>query len=81
MPSLVGLTVSGAFARTGAAGLHIVSSEDVTPTASAAPAANATAPTATPAIVVAGSGIVAAQSPLAGHRVAKGDAVRLSVVH
>jgi len=77
MPSLVGLTVSGAFSRTGAAGLRIISSEDVSPATAPTPATPAT----TPAVVVAGSGIVAAQSPLAGHRVTKGDAVRLSVVH
>ncbi|MDE1176043.1 MAG: PASTA domain-containing protein [Edaphobacter sp.] len=77
MPSLVGLTVSTAFARTGAAGLRIVSAEDVTPTAAPAPVSNQ------PPVVVAalGPGIVSAQSPLAGHRVTKGDLVRLSVMH
>jgi len=95
MPSLVGLTVSGAFARTAAAGLRIVSAEDVTPTAApaaAAPAAttpnagqSAVAQPAVPhpavAMAVATPGIVAAQSPLAGHKVAKGDQVRLSIMH
>ena len=88
MPSLVGLSVSTAFARTGAAGLHIVSAEDVTPVATAAPAvalpapaaAPAPAPTALPAVALS-PGIVAAQSPLAGHKVIKGDLVRLSVTH
>jgi beta-lactam-binding protein with PASTA domain len=99
MPSLVGLTLSGAYARAGAAGLRIVSAEDVTPAPSggnptptapaggdaATPAAAgaATAPIAATAPAAAGlaPGIVAAQSPLAGHKVSKGDTVRLSLTH
>lgn len=84
MPSLVGSTVAGAFARTGAAGLRIVSAEDVTPAEAAAPAATSGAAATAQAPVAAvalGPGIVAAQSPLAGHRVMKGDQVRLSVMH
>ncbi|HEY8996291.1 MAG TPA: PASTA domain-containing protein [Edaphobacter sp.] len=88
MPSLVGQTVSGAFARTAAAGLRIVSAEDVTPSAS--PVTPAPAATAVPAVphpavampvVTPTPGIVAAQSPLAGHKVMKGDQVRLSIMH
>jgi beta-lactam-binding protein with PASTA domain len=90
MPSLVGLTVSGAYARAGAAGLRIVSAEDVTPaaaTTAATPAANsatampAGATVAAPAGVGLAPGIVVAQSPLAGHRVSRGDTVRLSLTH
>src|SRR5215469_11598398 len=90
MPSLVGLTVSGAYARAGAAGLRIVSTEDVTPaaaTAAATPTANGAtatpsgAPAAAPAVVGLAPGIVVAQSPLAGHRVSRGDTVRLSLTH
>lgn len=89
MPSLVGLSVTGAFARTAAAGLRIVSAEDVTPSvdAAATPAPSATAAPAVPhpavamPVVTPTPGIVAAQSPLAGHKVAKGDQVRLSIVH
>lgn len=90
MPSLVGLPVAGAFARTGAAGLKIVSAEDVTPTAAAtaspapatASATAGTAPAAKPAAMAPlAPGIVAAQSPLAGHKVFRGDQVRLSVMH
>ena len=97
MPSLVGLTISGAYARAGAAGLRIVSAEDVTPAASAgtgvavpaASASEATAGSATtpaggavaPAVTALAPGIVAAQSPLAGHRVSRGDTVRLSLMH
>lgn len=83
MPSLVGLSVAGAFARTGAAGLRIVSAEDVTPVVEpgAVPAPVPPAASAPVAAVALGPGIVAAQSPLAGHRVMKGEQVRLSVVH
>ncbi|WP_035350710.1 PASTA domain-containing protein, partial [Edaphobacter aggregans] len=100
MPSLVGLTVSSAYVRAGAAGLRIVSAEDVTPTADATgavPAAAAGGGAAAPAGAAAAAGqvgpvapaaaaglapgIVAAQSPLAGHRVSRGDSVRLSLMH
>jgi len=94
MPSLVGLTISGAYARAGAAGLRIVSAEDVTPAAQTQPATpvlpvpagtqNKVAPAATPAPIVVAAltpGIVVAQSPLAGHRVARGDTVQLSLTH
>ena len=95
MPSLVGLNLSSAYARAGAAGLRIVSAEDVTPAAPASVAAPATTTASSPAAAAPatasaaaapvaaglGPGIVAAQSPPAGHRVSKGDAVRLSLVH
>ncbi len=95
MPSLVGLTVSGAFARTAAANLRIVSAEDVTPTAAPSASVTATPPAAAaaapslpasavphvPSPVAITPGIVAAQSPLAGHKVTKGDQVRLSIMH
>ena len=73
MPSLVGLTLAGAAARASAVGLHVVSAEEV-----AAPAAGAAVDTA-PAAVGTATGVVVAQTPLAGHRVAKGDAVRISL--
>ena len=75
MPSLVGLTLAGAAARAGAVGLHVVSAEEVAATASVAPGTPAEA---APAAGVA-TGVVVAQTPLAGHRVAKGDAVRFSL--
>ncbi len=86
MPSLVGLTLSGAYARASTAGLRIVSAEDVTPASpvSPAPQANVTTPPAPSAASLAPAmtpGIVVAQSPLAGHRVAKGDTVQLSLTH
>ena len=78
MPSLTGLTLAGAAARASAVGLHVVSAEEVAapaavpvPTAPAAPDASAPVGTAT--------GVVVAQTPLAGHRVVKGDAVRISL--
>jgi eukaryotic-like serine/threonine-protein kinase len=75
MPSLTGLTLAGAAARAAAVGLHVVSAEEV---AGAAPAAPAPVPDAS-APVGAASGVVVAQTPLAGHRVAKGDPVRISL--
>lgn len=83
MPSLVGLTLSGAYARASAAGLRIVSAEDVTPNAPApvAPAPQAPPAAAPSAAVGLTPGIVTAQNPLAGHRVARGDTVQLSLIH
>jgi beta-lactam-binding protein with PASTA domain len=91
MPSLVGFTLSGAYARAGAAGLRIVSAEDVTPAAAAqspllpvgpvqpeAPAKVAPSPNVVAALT---PGIVVAQSPQAGHRVTRGDTVQLSLTH
>jgi beta-lactam-binding protein with PASTA domain len=93
MPSLAGLTLAGASARTAAAGLRIVSAEDLNlPTP--ASAANAT-PAGTPATTGSSSpaspaaptaqatavGTVVAQSPPAGHRVVKGDAVHITLTN
>jgi beta-lactam-binding protein with PASTA domain len=86
MPSLAGLTMSSAMARAAASGLHVVSIEDAnTP----APAIASTAPTtaATPAQPAATPqaasivGTVSAQTPLAGHRVIKGEAVHLILTY
>jgi hypothetical protein len=92
MPSLVGLTISGAYVRAGAAGLRIVSAEDVTPATTAQspplpaeppqPGAPAPSPAPSPKMVAGLTpGIVVAQSPLAGHRVTRGDTVQLSLTH
>src|SRR6266851_1901067 len=81
MPSLTGLTLSAAAARVAATGLHIVSAEELS---APAPATSAPASTgAVPAAPTAGvsTGTVVAQTPPAGHRVAKGDAVRVSLVY
>jgi len=85
MPSLIGLSLSSAFARSQAAGLRIVSAEDVSsgssppeppsPTASIHPQADASL-----APIAMGLGVVTAQSPLAGRRVSRGDAVHLTLM-
>jgi eukaryotic-like serine/threonine-protein kinase len=92
MPSLAGLTLSAAVRTATAAGLHIVSAEelnqpaptsDATPstastTTAPAPAASAPAtPSPTPA--PASTGTVVSQTPLAGHRVLKGDPVHITL--
>lgn len=73
MPALTGLTSTAAAARAAAAGLHIVSAEEQTsPTPTAgSPAAPPTPPT--------GFGTVVAQSPPAGHRVVRGDSVKITL--
>lgn len=76
MPSLVGLSMASAFARASASGLRVVSVEDVTPSAAVTSPAPAQA-----AVVSSATGTVVAQTPLAGHRVERGDAVRVSVMH
>jgi hypothetical protein len=96
MPSLTGLTLQAAAARAAAAGLHIASAEAIfTPTATPAtnppgttpapgqtaspdPTATATTPTTTTDL---SSGTVSAQTPLAGHRVIKGEAVHITLTH
>jgi eukaryotic-like serine/threonine-protein kinase len=90
MPSLTGLTLAGAAARAAAAGVHIASIEDVNlpaPTAPAGPLtqttpATPTAPVAAvPASAAVQPGRVVDQSPLAGYRVVKGDAVHITLTH
>ncbi len=92
MPSLAGLTLAGAAARASALGLHVVSAEEVAvattptaqaaataPAATAAPGAGGAPVVAAPPVAGVATGVVVAQTPLAGHRVAKGDAVRISL--
>jgi beta-lactam-binding protein with PASTA domain len=94
MPSLTGLTLAGAAARAYAAGLRIVSAEDLnTPTPAtvatdaSAPAtvvSPSTSPAPTPASPPTQSisiGTVIAQTPPAGHRVVKGDPVRITLTN
>jgi len=96
MPSLTGLTLAGAAARAAAAGLHIVSAEDLNLATSAAaatppapantstpenPPATAAASPATPIAPAVTVGTVVAQTPLAGHRVVKGDAVHITLTN
>jgi eukaryotic-like serine/threonine-protein kinase len=79
MPSLVGLTLAGAAARASVAGLHVVSAEEVAAPSPAVPSAVAPAPAETVPTPGMATGVVVAQTPLAGHRVAKGDPVRISL--
>jgi beta-lactam-binding protein with PASTA domain len=87
MPSLAGLTLAGAAARASAAGLHIVSAEDLNLSSPAATPATATpdgsSPAATPTAVAQAFsvGTVVAQTPVAGHRVVKGDAVHITLTN
>ena len=96
MPSLAGLTLASAAARAAAAGLHIVSAEELSiPTQAtdtpanpaAAPMSPATATTAAsatspaPAAQAVSTATVIAQTPAAGHRVVKGDAVHITLTH
>jgi beta-lactam-binding protein with PASTA domain len=100
MPSLAGLTLAGAAARAAAAGLHIVSAEDLnlpttpvsatpatptavsTPTATpGTPPASSAAPPAAPVAQTFSVGTVIAQTPAAGHRVVKGDAVHITLTN
>jgi beta-lactam-binding protein with PASTA domain len=99
MPSLAGLTLAGASARASAAGLRIVSAEDLNLPNPSAPATQTTptaAPTATPPTPATSTptvaapppatqsfsiGTVVAQSPPAGHRVVKGDAVHITLTN
>jgi eukaryotic-like serine/threonine-protein kinase len=90
MPSLAGLTLAGAAARAAAAGLHIVSAEDLNlPTATPASTPPSTSGSQSlAAIPLPGSvlqptavGTVIAQSPAAGHRVVKGDPVRITLTN
>jgi eukaryotic-like serine/threonine-protein kinase len=79
MPSLTGLTLAGAAARAAAVGLHVVSAEEVAapagvPAPITGPEGSAPSASGAPA-----AGVVVAQTPIAGHRVAKGDPVRISL--
>jgi beta-lactam-binding protein with PASTA domain len=93
MPSLAGLTLAGAAARAAAAGLHIVSAEDLNlpappPTATPPNTPAATSGTQAPAAAPAPApqptttvGTVIAQSPAAGHRVVKGEPVHITLTN
>lgn len=84
MPSLAGLTLAGASARAAASGLHIASAEDlnipapdptpVTPPLTAPPAVASPLP-------IASIGTVVGQTPAAGHRVLKGEAVHITLTN
>ena len=83
MPSLAGLTLQAAAARAAASGLRIVSAEElrVPAPATPTPAFPAAAGAAPVALLPASTGTVVAQTPPAGHRVEKGDPVRISLIY
>jgi beta-lactam-binding protein with PASTA domain len=84
MPSLVGLSYSGATARASAAGLHlVVDSANPAPVTPPGPAASGSStPAAPPAPAPAppsGAGVVVAQYPQSGRRVLEGEAVHITL--
>lgn len=82
MPSLTGLTLATAAYRAAAAGVHIASIEDVNLPSPTAPSGPATAPVApAPTTAAVPPGTVVDQSPLAGYRVVKGEAVHITLTH
>ena len=94
MPSLAGLTLAGAAARAAAAGLHIVSAEDLNlpaPPTTATPAPTPASTSGSPSLAAiplpasapqpAAVGTVIAQSPAAGHRVVKGEPIRITLTN
>ena len=91
MPSLAGLTLAGAAARASAAGLHIGSAEDLnlppppsaTPADATAPAGQSPVPNSSTTLAAQANavGVVVAQTPLAGHRVVKGEAVHITLTN
>jgi eukaryotic-like serine/threonine-protein kinase len=87
MPSLTGLTLASAAARAAAAGVHIGSVEDVNLPVAPVPAGSAASATPAPPVAAASAtaavqqGTVVDQSPLAGYRVVKGDAVHITLTH
>lgn len=92
MPALNGLTLPAASARAAAAGLHIVSAEDIVtspqtapsspPTNQSVPQSTATAPTLPSALINSQTAAtVVAQSPAAGYRISRGAAVRVTLAH
>ncbi len=87
MPQLTGLTLGVASSRASAAGVHVYTTEPAQTAASPTPAyhdsyfpgqAPAPAPAATPS-TPSSSAIVTGQSPPAGHRVLRGEGVRVTL--
>ncbi|MCL2661575.1 MAG: PASTA domain-containing protein, partial [Acidobacteriaceae bacterium] len=82
MPSLTGLSLSAAYARAAAVGLHVASIEEVPvpkeAVISRVPIIRVHGPSPT---VLSPETVVVAQTPLAGHRVAKGDDIHLTLAH
>jgi eukaryotic-like serine/threonine-protein kinase len=90
MPSLVGLSLSAANERAGAAGLHLIATADAPPSVAPPTPSSATVPAPTPTPVPAevpapvappANGIVISQTPQPGRRVVQGDAIHVTVGH
>jgi eukaryotic-like serine/threonine-protein kinase len=84
MPSLVGLSYSAAAARAATAGLHLVAVPDAPPATdpTATPTSAPTPPAPTPPEAPTHpTGIITAQIPQPGRRVAKGDAIHVTLGH
>jgi eukaryotic-like serine/threonine-protein kinase len=82
MPSFVGLTYSTAAARAATAGLHLVAVADAPPaTDPTAPPPPAPAPPGDEAAPAHPTGIITAQTPQPGRRIAKGEAVHVTLAH
>ncbi len=87
MPSLIGQSIANAQARLGTAGLRIASAQEptpppVTPATTGLPGALAALP---PPVFapppVSTRSVIVSQTPLPGHRVTRGDNIRVTVVH
>jgi beta-lactam-binding protein with PASTA domain len=81
MPSLTGLTLANAAARAAAAGLHIASLEDVNLPTPSVPGTSAAPVAPAPSTATVPPGTVVDQTPLAGYRVIKGEAVHITLTH
>jgi beta-lactam-binding protein with PASTA domain len=81
MPSLVGLTYSAATARAAAAGLHLVAVSNSPPASAESVPVSAGNQVAfdVPSAGVHGNGVIMGQTPQPGRRVARGDAVHVTV--
>ena len=86
MPNLIGLTLSAATARVAGMGLHISSMESVAPVIRVAPIPEPGSPGQTsirpmaPIAPITPANTVVAQTPAAGHRVTKANAIHITLV-
>ena len=81
MPPLTGLTLATAAFRAAAAGVHIASIEDVNLPPPPAPGGSVAPAVAASIAVAVTPGTVVDQTPLAGYRVVKGEAVHITLTH
>jgi beta-lactam-binding protein with PASTA domain len=85
MPSITGLSLAQASLRLATAGLHITSTQALTPPPDATtltmPTDGVAAPVYIPPPVVSVNATVSSQSPLPGHRVTQADTIRVTLSH